>query len=190
LYDVDGHRYLDLVGSWGANLLGNAPPAVVAAVRRAAAKGLTFGAPSPLEHELGERIRRAAPRLERLRFVNSGTEAVMSAVRAARGFTGRTKVLKFAGGYHGHSDGLLARAGSGVATHALPDSAGVPRAIVAETLVAPYNDPDRLGAVFERYGSALAAVLVEPVAGNMGVVPPRRGSSRRSRGWRAATARW
>ncbi|EQD54893.1 glutamate-1-semialdehyde 2,1-aminomutase, partial [mine drainage metagenome] len=151
LYDVDGHRYLDLVGSWGANLLGNAPPAVVAAVRRAAAKGLTFGAPSPLEHELGERIRRAAPRLERLRFVNSGTEAVMSAVRAARGFTGRTKVLKFAGGYHGHSDGLLARAGSGVATHALPDSAGVPRAIVAETLVAPYNDPDRLGAVFERY---------------------------------------
>ncbi len=175
LYDVDSQRYLDLVGSWGANLLGHAPPAIVAAVRRTAAKGLTFGAPSPLEHELGEQIRRAAPRLERLRFVSSGTEAVMSAVRVARGFTGRTKIVKFAGGYHGHSDGLLARAGSGIATYAVPDSAGVPPGIVRETLVAPYNDPARLEAIFERHGPSVAAVVVEPVAGNMGVVPPRPG---------------
>jgi glutamate-1-semialdehyde 2,1-aminomutase len=175
LIDVDGQRYLDLVGSWGANLLGNAPPGIVAAVRRTALRGLTFGAPSPLEHELAEQIRRAAPRLERLRFVSSGTEAVMSAVRVARGFTRRTKVVKFAGGYHGHSDGLLARAGSGVATHSLPDSAGVPPAIVGETLVGRYNDPDGLAELFERHGPSVAAVVVEPVAGNMGVVPPRPG---------------
>jgi len=175
LVDVDHRRYLDLVGSWGANLLGNAPPAVVAAVRRTALRGLTFGAPSPLEHELAERIRRAAPALERLRFVSSGTEAVMSAVRVARGFTRRTKVVKFAGGYHGHSDGLLARAGSGVATHSLPDSAGVPTATVRETLVTRYNDPDQLTQLFERHGPTIAAVVVEPVAGNMGVVPPRPG---------------
>lgn len=175
LIDSDRRPYLDLVSSWGANLFGNAPPAIVAAVRRTALRGLTFGAPSPLEHELAEEIRRAAPSLERLRFVSSGTEAVMSAVRTARGFTHRTKVLKFAGGYHGHSDGLLARAGSGVATHALPDSAGVPPAIVGETLVARYNDTDALTQMFERFGPTIAAVLVEPVAGNMGVVPPRPG---------------
>ncbi len=175
LTDVDGRRYLDLVGSWGANLLGNAPVPVVAAVRRAALHGLTFGAPSPLEHELAERIRSAAPALERLRFVSSGTEAVMSAVRVARGYTGRPKIVKFAGGYHGHSDGLLARAGSGVATHAIPDSAGVPAAIVGETLVASYNDPEGVAALFERHGDTIAAVIVEPVAGNMGVVPPRAG---------------
>ncbi len=173
LTDADGRRYLDLVGSWGANLLGNAPAPVVAAVRRAAGRGLTFGAPVAAEHELAERIRSAAPELERMRFVSSGTEAVMSAVRAARGFTGRSKVVKFAGGYHGHSDGLLARAGSGVATHALPDSAGVPRSVVAETLVARYNDPDGLADLFDRADDAIAAVVVEPVAGNMGVVPPR-----------------
>jgi len=175
LIDVDDRRYLDLVSSWGANLLGNAPPGVVAAVRRTALRGLTFGAPSPLEHELAEEVRRAAPALERLRFVSSGTEAVMSAVRVARGFTHRTKVVKFAGGYHGHSDGLLARAGSGVATHALPDSAGVPPAIVRETIVGRFNDPDELGEIFDRVGSSVAAVVVEPVAGNMGVVPPRPG---------------
>jgi glutamate-1-semialdehyde 2,1-aminomutase len=173
LVDVDGRRYLDLVSSWGANLLGNSPPGVVAAVRRAAGRGLTFGAPSPLEHELAERIRRAVPRLERMRFVSSGTEAVMSAVRAARGYTGRTKIVKFAGGYHGHSDGLLARAGSGVASQALPDSAGVPPGVVQETLVARYNDAAGLAELFERRGGSIAAVVVEPVAGNMGVVPPR-----------------
>ena len=175
LIDVDDRRYLDLVSSWGANLLGNAPAGVVAAVRRTARRGLTFGAPSALEHELAEQIRRAAPVLERLRFVSSGTEAVMSAVRVARGFTGRTKVVKFAGGYHGHSDGLLARAGSGVATQSLPDSAGVPSAVVRDTLVGRYNDAERLAEIFERHGPSIAAVVVEPVAGNMGVVPPLPG---------------
>jgi glutamate-1-semialdehyde 2,1-aminomutase len=175
LIDVDGRRYLDLVGSWGANLLGNAPPSIVAAVQRAATRGLTFGAPSPGEHEFAEQLRRAVPALERLRFVSSGTEAVMSAVRVARGFTHRTKLVKFEGGYHGHSDGLLARAGSGVASQALPDSAGVPPAVVGETLVGRYNDLDGLAELFERHGSSIAAVVVEPVAGNMGVVPPLPG---------------
>jgi glutamate-1-semialdehyde 2,1-aminomutase len=175
LVDVDARRYLDLVGSWGANLLGNAPAGVVAAVRRAALDGLTFGAPSSREHKLAAEIRRAAPEMQRIRFVSSGTEAVMSAVRVARGFTRRPKVVKFAGGYHGHSDGLLARAGSGVATHALPDSAGVPPSIVGETLVARYNDPESLTELFERQGESIAAVVVEPVAANMGVIPPRSG---------------
>ena len=175
LYDVDGRRYLDLLGSWGANLLGNAAPAVVRAVARAARRGLSFGAPSPLEHELAERIRSAVPELERLRFVNSGTEATMSAVRLARGATGRPKVVMFAGGYHGHSDGLLARAGSGVATQSLPGSAGVPAGIVRETIVCPYNDLAALAACFDRWPESIAAVLVEPVAGNMNVVPPEPG---------------
>jgi glutamate-1-semialdehyde 2,1-aminomutase len=175
LIDVDGQKYLDLVSSWGANLLGNAPPGIVAAVRRTAARGLTFGAPSPLEHEFAEQIQRAAPALERLRFVSSGTEAVMSAVRVARGFTHRTRIVKFEGGYHGHSDGLLARAGSGVATQSLPDSEGVPATIVGETLVARYNDPEGLAELFEQHGSSIAGVVVEPIAGNMGVVPPRPG---------------
>lgn len=175
LWDVDGHSYLDLVGSWGANLLGSSPPAVVRAVRKAATQGLTFGAPSPREHELAEEIRRAVPSIQRLRFVSSGTEATMSAIRVARGFTGRSRVVKFAGGYHGHSDGLLARAGSGVATGSLPDSAGVPKRVVSETIVLPYNDVDRLERCFERYGAEVAAVIVEPVAGNMGVIPPTAG---------------
>ncbi len=175
LWDVDGHRYVDLVGSWGAAILGHAPPGVVRAVRSAAGRGLSFGAPTELEHELAERIRRAVPGVERLRFVNSGTEAVMSAVRLARGATGRTKVVKFAGGYHGHSDGLLARAGSGAGAAALPDSAGVPAGFARETLVAPYNDAEALARIFERAGERIAAVVVEPVAGNMGVVAPRPG---------------
>lgn len=175
LIDVDRRRYLDLVNSWGATLLGNAPASVVAAVQRTARKGLSFGAPSSLEHELAEEIRRAVPEMERLRFVSSGTEATMSALRLARGATGRSKVVKFAGGYHGHSDGLLAAAGSGPATQALPDSAGVPAAVVGETIVIPYNDLDALGAAFERHPAEVAAVIVEPVAGNMGVVPPRPG---------------
>ena len=175
LVDVDGRRYLDLVSSWGANILGNSPPGVVSTVRRAAKKGLTFGAPSPLEHKLAERLRRAVPLVERVRFVSSGTEAVMSAVRAARGFTGRPKIVKFAGGYHGHSDGLLARAGSGVANQSLPDSAGVPPGIVHETYVVPYNDTVGVSQLFERHGDSIAAIVVEPVAGNMGVVPPNPG---------------
>ena len=175
LYDVDGRRYLDLVNSWGANLLGNAPGSVVRAVRRTAGLGLSFGAPSPLEHELGEAIRAAVPEMERIRFVSSGTEATMSAIRLARGFTGRAKLVKFAGGYHGHSDGLLASAGSGVATGSLPDSAGVPRSVVRETVVSPYNRLDNLATRFERWPDEIAAVIVEPVAGNIGVVPPAPG---------------
>jgi glutamate-1-semialdehyde 2,1-aminomutase len=175
LFDVDRRCYLDLVGSWGANLLGNAPPPIVRAVRAAALKGLTFGAPTAGEHELAERIRAAIPEMERLRFVSSGTEATMSAIRLARGFTGRTKLVKFAGGYHGHSDGLLASAGSGVLTHAVPDSAGVPGSVVRETIVSPYNDLEALAARFERWPQEIAAVIVEPVAGNMGVVPPADG---------------
>lgn len=179
LWDADGHRYLDLVNSWGANLLGAADPAVVRAVRHAAGEGLSFGAPSPREHTLAEAIRAAVPSMKRLRFVSSGTEATMSAIRAARGFTGRSRIVKFAGGYHGHSDGLLARAGSGVATGALPDSAGVPKAVVGETVVLPFNDLERLTQCFETEGEEIAAVIVEPVAANMGVVPPRSGFLRR-----------
>ena len=173
LWDVDGHAYLDLVNSWGANLLGSAPPSVVRAVTRAASEGLSFGAPSPREHVLAETIREAVPSMRRLRFVNSGTEATMSAIRAARGFTGRSRIVKFAGGYHGHVDGLLARAGSGVATGSLPDSAGIPKTVVSETVVLPYNDIDRLDECFETSGEEIAAVIVEPVAGNMGVVAPK-----------------
>lgn len=175
LIDADGRKYLDLVSSWGANILGNAPSRIVKAVQRTATHGLTFGAPTALEHELAEKIRRSVPELERMRFVSSGTEAVMSAVRVARGFTHRPKVIKFAGAYHGHSDGLLARAGSGVASEALPDSAGVPPSIVGETLVGHYNDADELTELFDHYGPSVAAVVVEPVAGNMGVIPPRPG---------------
>ncbi len=175
LEDVDGRRYVDLVGSWGAAILGHAPPTVVAAVREASAKGLSFGAPSPREHELAERIRRRCPAIERLRFVSSGTEAVMSAVRLVRGATGRDLVVKFAGGYHGHSDGLLARAGSGVAALGVPDSAGVPGAIAAQTRVLPFNDLGALDELFRREGERLAAVVVEPVPANMGLVPAEPG---------------
>ncbi len=175
LWDVDGRRYIDLVGSWGALPLGHAPPAVVRAVRSAAGRGLTYGAPSPSEHELAERILRAIPTVDRVRFVNSGTEAVMSAVRVARGATGRPKVVKFEGGYHGHSDGLLARAGSGLATAALADSAGVPPSVVGDTLVLPYNDREALARLAEARGEEIAAFVVEPVAGNMNVVLPRPG---------------
>ncbi len=172
LEDVDGRRYLDLVGSWGANILGNTPAGVVRAVRAAASRGLSFGAPSPEETELAERIRTAVRMIDLLRFVNSGTEAVMSAIRAARGFTRRSKILKFEGGYHGHSDGLLVRAGSGVTTHAAGDSAGVPDSIVQETLVAPYNDLDAAKRFVEQHSEELAGVIVEPIAGNMNLVPP------------------
>ena len=172
LWDLDGRRFVDLVGSWGATLLGHAPASVVRAVRETARHGLSYGAPTVAEHELAERVRRAIPSIDLLRFVSSGTEAVMSAVRVARGFTGRPKVVKFEGGYHGHSDGLLARAGSGLATQAIADSAGVPPSVVSDTLVAPYNDLDATARLFEAHGERIAAVVVEPVAGNMNVVPP------------------
>ncbi|HEU4674116.1 MAG TPA: glutamate-1-semialdehyde 2,1-aminomutase [Candidatus Limnocylindrales bacterium] len=172
VWDADGRRYLDLIGSWGAALLGHADPAVVAAVRAAAEGGFALGATHPLEIELGEAIRAAMPAIERLRFTSSGTEAVMSAVRLARAATGRDLVVKFAGAYHGHSDGLLVEAGSGVATLAIPGSAGVPAAVAATTIVLPFNDLSAATLAFAEHAGRIAAVVVEPVVANAGVIGP------------------
>jgi len=173
--DADGREYLDYVGGWGPAILGHAHRAVVAAIREAAGRGFALGATGPLEVELGERIRQRMPSVERLRFTSSGTEAVMSAVRVARAATGRDLVVVFAGGYHGHSDGLLAAAGSGVATLAIPGSAGVPAATVATTIVVPYNDLTAATLAFAEHAGRIAAVVVEPVAANSGVIPPAAG---------------
>ena len=173
--DVDGNAYIDYVGSYGPLILGHAHPDVVQAVGDMAAKGTSFGAPTAIESQLAQTVVEALPSVEMVRFVNSGTEATMSAVRLARGFTGRDKIVKFAGCYHGHVDALLAEAGSGVATHGLPATAGVPKAAVEDTLTAPYNDPDAVKGLFETFSNEIAAVVVEPVAGNMGVVPPEPG---------------
>jgi glutamate-1-semialdehyde 2,1-aminomutase len=175
LYDEDGNEFLDYVCSWGALILGHAHPWVVAALRRAVAKGTSFGAPTELETELARRINRAIPSMEMLRFVNSGTEATMSALRVARAFTERELVLKFAGGYHGHFDGLLAKAGSGSLTLGLPVCPGVTSAYARSSLVAPYNNLTAVERLFEKYGQRIAAVIIEPVAANMGVVPPGPG---------------
>ena len=175
LYDVDGNRYIDYVLSWGPLVLGHAHPAVVAALIKAVEAGTSYGAPSPLEIQLAEEIQALMPSLEMLRFVTSGTEATMSALRLARAYTGRDKIIKFEGCYHGHADLLLVQAGSGVATLGLPDSPGVPAATVQDTLVARFNDLDSVGRLFERYPDQIAALIVEPVAGNMGVVPPQDG---------------
>jgi glutamate-1-semialdehyde 2,1-aminomutase len=173
--DADGRSYIDYVGAWGPMAVGHAHPDVVRAVAEQAARGLGFGAPNALETQLAQEIIDAVPGVEKIRFVTSGTEATMSAIRLARAFTGREKVLKFAGCYHGHADALLVQAGSGVATLALPDSPGVTKGAVSNTLVAPYNDLAAVEEITARHRNGIAAILVEPVAGNMGLVLPEAG---------------
>ncbi len=175
LEDVEGRRYVDWVMSWGALVFGHADPETVEAIIDAARDGTSFGAPTEREVELAEEIADAFPSIELVRLVSSGTEAAMSAIRVARGFTARDRILKFEGGYHGHSDALLASAGSGLATLGIPASAGVTSGAAGDTIVAPYNDIDAAAAAVERYGEGLAAIIVEPVAGNIGVVPPAEG---------------
>jgi glutamate-1-semialdehyde 2,1-aminomutase len=172
LYDVDGNRYIDYILSWGPLITGHAHPKVVEAIQQAAVRGTSYGAPSPLEIELAKRVTEFMPNIEMIRFVNSGTEATMSALRLARAYTKRDKIIKFDGCYHGHADMFLVQAGSGVATLGLPDSPGVPADTVKDTLVADFNDLGSVEALFKKYPEQIAAVIVEPVAGNMGVVPP------------------
>lgn len=175
IYDVDGNEFIDYVCSWGPGILGHAHPQVIEAVKKACVDGLTFGAPTKKELELAELITDAMPSIEKVRLVNSGTEATMSAIRTARGYTGRDMINKFKGKYHGHSDGLLVKAGSAALTTAVPDSAGVPASYTQNTLVAEYNNEDSVRELMEQYGENVAAIIVEPVAANMGVVPPKEG---------------
>jgi len=173
--DVDGRTYIDYVGSWGPMILGHAHPRVVAAIQQAAEAGTSYGAPTELETRLAQLVQAAFPGMERMRFVSSGTEACMSALRVARGFTRRDAIVKFEGGYHGHADSLLVKAGSGAMTFGVPDSLGVPADVARHTLTLPYNDPEAIQATFAARAGEIAAVIVEPVAGNMGVVPPAPG---------------
>ncbi len=175
IYDVDGQVYIDYVCSWGPMILGHAHPQVRQAMTKALAKGWSYGAATELEVRLAQLISKAIPSMEMIRLVNSGTEATMSAIRLARGFTGRDKIIKFAGCYHGHGDSFLVRAGSGTITFGIPDSAGIPKAIAETTLVAPYNDLEAVRQLFVQNPAQIAAVIVEPIAGNMGVVLPREG---------------
>ncbi|RKP54233.1 glutamate-1-semialdehyde-2,1-aminomutase [Cohnella endophytica] len=173
--DIDGQTYIDYVLSWGPLIAGHAHPEVVEAIKRTAEKGTSFGAPTELETLMAELVCERVPSVEIVRMVNSGTEATMSALRLARGYTKRSKILKFEGSYHGHADSLLIKAGSGVATLGLPDSPGVPESVASHTLTVPYNDLASVKLAFERYGEEIAAIIVEPIAGNMGVVPPLPG---------------
>ena len=175
IYDVDGNEFIDYVCSWGPLILGHSHPQVVEALKRAAERGTSFGAPSELEVTLAKMISAAMPSIEMIRFVNSGTEATMSALRLARAFTGRDKIIKFAGGYHGHADGLLTKSGSGLATLSIPDSPGVPLSYAQNTLIASYNDTQAVEQLFQEHSEDIAAIILEPVAANMGVVPPRPG---------------
>lgn len=175
IYDADGNCFIDYICSWGPNILGHSHPQVINAVIDTCKKGLTFGACHKGEIQLAQRIQRNVPSMEMLRLVNSGTEAVMSAIRAARGYTGRDKIVKFEGCYHGHSDGLLVKAGSGLLTNSIPNSAGVPKGCTDSTLLARYNNTQSVEALFEKYGNEIACVIVEPCAANMGVVPPQKG---------------
>ena len=175
VYDIDGNEYIAYVGSWGPMIVGHAHPQVVAAIREAAARGTSYGAPTLLETELAKLVQTVYPSIEVIRMVNSGTEATMSALRLARGYTGRNKIVKFVGCYHGHSDSLLVSAGSGMATFGVPSSPGVTPGTAADTIAVPYNDEEAIRAVMAHEGDAIAAVIVEPVAGNMGLVLPRQG---------------
>jgi len=175
VWSAEGRRYIDYVGSWGPMILGHADPAVIAAVQATAADGLSFGAPTALETELARQICRLMPAIERVRMVSSGTEATMSAIRLARGFTGRDTIVKFEGCYHGHADSLLIKAGSGLLTLGVPTSPGVPAALAAHTLTLPFNDAEQVRAAFRARGADIACVIVEPVAGNMNCIPPAPG---------------
>jgi len=174
IWDVDGNEYIDYVGSWGPMILGHAHPKVVAALKKAIPDGTSFGAPTSLEVELAAKVKKAFPSIELVRMVSSGTEAVMSAIRVARGFTGRDKILKFEGCYHGHGDSLLVKAGSGATTFGIPDSLGVPEDLAKHTLTASYNDLHHVRALVNQYPGQIACIIVEPIAGNMGVILPER----------------
>jgi glutamate-1-semialdehyde 2,1-aminomutase len=183
IFDVDGNSYIDYVGSWGPLILGHAHPEVVEAVKQAAELGTSFGIPTTVEVELAQMITKLVPSMEMVRMVNSGTEATMSAIRVARGYTGRSKIIKFDGCYHGHADALLVKAGSGAATLGIPGSAGVPADFVQHTLSLKFNDIEQVGAVMQEQGQEVAAIILEPVAGNMGVVPPKPGFLEGLRHW-------
>ncbi|TVX87244.1 glutamate-1-semialdehyde 2,1-aminomutase [Paenibacillus agilis] len=175
VFDIDGNSFIDYVGSWGPLILGHAHPEVIEAIQRTAAKGTSFGAPTELELLMAKTVCERVPSVDIVRMVNSGTEATMSAIRLARGVTKRSKIVKFEGSYHGHADSLLIKAGSGVATLGLPDSPGVPESIAANTITVPYNDMESVNLAFEKFGEEIACIIVEPIAGNMGVVPPQPG---------------
>jgi glutamate-1-semialdehyde 2,1-aminomutase len=175
IWDVDGNRYIDYLCAYGPIILGHAHPRLVEAITRAAAKGTLYGTPTELENVFARMLKQAIPSIEKLRFVNSGTEAVMSAIRVARAYTGRTKIIKFAGCYHGHADLVLVAAGSGPSTIGMPDSAGVPQSIAGDVITVPYNDPEALRLALERWGDETAAVMIEPIVGNFGIVTPKPG---------------
>jgi len=174
IWDIDGNEYIDYVGSWGPMILGHAHPGVVAALKKAIPKGTSYGAPTSLEVELAAKVKKAFPSMELMRMVSSGTEAVMSAIRLARGYTGRDKILKFEGCYHGHGDSLLVKAGSGATTFGIPDSLGVPEDLAKHTLTASYNDLEGVKSLVRQYSGQIACIIVEPIAGNMGVVLPEK----------------